>query len=83
VTGSGNGIYFNSSGNFYANNRARGNTTNYNTGGHAQTDGRRQCGFLAVENLSLLTGKPAKQHQQTIEGRIRDGPALVIQHSER
>jgi parallel beta-helix repeat protein len=39
VTGSGNGIYFDSAGNFYANNRARGNTTNYNTDGHYQYDG--------------------------------------------
>jgi parallel beta-helix repeat protein len=39
VTGSGNGISFFSGGNFYANNRARGNATNYNNNGSTNTDG--------------------------------------------
>ena len=33
----GNGIYFNANGNFYGNNRASGNVTNYNLFGGAQT----------------------------------------------
>jgi len=45
LTISGNGIIFYSSGNFYANNRASGNTTNYNTNGNAQTDGGGNVAF--------------------------------------
>jgi len=44
VTDSSNGIYFNVAGNFYANNRASGNTTDYaNTAG--QTDGGGNASF--------------------------------------
>ena len=37
VTDSTDGIYFNSSGNFYGNNRGAGNTTNFNLNGTTQT----------------------------------------------
>jgi parallel beta-helix repeat protein len=42
--GTGNGIYFRIGGNFYANNRASGNGTNYNNGA-AQTDGGGNYSF--------------------------------------
>jgi parallel beta-helix repeat protein len=46
LTGSVNGIYFFSGGNFYANNRASGNTTaNYNNNGNTNTDGGGNVGF--------------------------------------
>jgi hypothetical protein len=43
--GTSNGILFTTSGNFYANNRATGNTTNYNLSGHTETDGGGNVGF--------------------------------------
>ena len=42
---SGNGILFGSSGNFYDNNRASGNTANYNVGATTQTDGGNNISF--------------------------------------
>lgn len=45
LTYSGNGISFEVSGNFYANNRASNNTTNYNLNGTTQIDGGGNVGF--------------------------------------
>jgi parallel beta-helix repeat protein len=45
VTNSAKGIYFLSSGNFYANNRASGNGIDFDFGGTTQTDGGGNIAF--------------------------------------
>jgi parallel beta-helix repeat protein len=45
LTNSSNGIYFGWSGNFYANNRASGNTTDYNDVAGGQTNGGGNFSF--------------------------------------
>ena len=45
VTDRTNGIIFTTSSNFYTNNRASGNTTNYNLGTTSQTDGGGNYSF--------------------------------------